>query len=126
MYFIYYTTPKINKISSFIMIKTHQSHLKTIQYLHLARVLLMKYLFGVLHHFQNCTGHITTGSFVGRGNQYIQLVKVLYCKLLTIGKQLPTFAHKVFEPPNSEVAGKCVNTVPPVMKDTCQLKFYTM
>ena len=35
--------------------------------------------------------HIMTGSFVGRGNQYIQLVKVLYCKLLTISKQLPTF-----------------------------------
>ena len=31
----------------------------------------------------------------GRGNQYIQLVKVLYCKLLTIGKPLPTFPHKV-------------------------------
>ena len=25
-----------------------------------------------------------------RGNQYIQLVKVLYCKLPTIGKQLPS------------------------------------
>ena len=32
------------------------------------------------------------GSFVGGGNQYI---KVLYCELLTIGKQLPTFPHKV-------------------------------
>ena len=53
------------------------------------------YLFGVLCHFQHCTGHIMTGSFVGRGNQYIQLVKVLYCKLLTISKQLPTFPHKV-------------------------------
>ena len=28
------------------------------------------------------------GSFMGRGNQYIQLVKVLYCKLPTISKQL--------------------------------------
>ena len=35
------------------------------------------------------------GSFVTRGNQYIQLVKVLYYKLPTIGKQLPTFPHKV-------------------------------
>ena len=34
-------------------------------------------------------------SFVARGNQYIQLVKVLYCKLPTISKQLPTFPHKV-------------------------------
>ena len=47
------------------------------------------YLFGVLRRFQHCTGHITTGSWKGRGNQYIQLVKVLYCKLPTNGKQLP-------------------------------------
>ena len=49
------------------------------------------YLFGVLCRFQHCTGHITTGSWKGRGNQYIQLVKVLYHKLLTNGKQLPAF-----------------------------------
>ena len=41
------------------------------------------YLFGVLHRFQHCTGHITTGSWKGRGNQYIQFVRVLYCKLPT-------------------------------------------
>ena len=40
-------------------------------------------------------GHITTGRLVDRGNQYIKLVKVLYCKLPTIGKQLPAFPHKV-------------------------------
>ena len=45
------------------------------------------YLFGGLHCFQHCIGHITRCSFVGRGNQYIQLVMVLYCKLPTIGKQ---------------------------------------
>ena len=49
------------------------------------------YLFGVLCCFQHCTGHITTGSWKGRGNQYIQLVKALYCKLPTNGKQLPAF-----------------------------------
>ena len=49
------------------------------------------YLFGVLRHFQHCTGHITTGSWKSRGNQYIQLVKVLYCKLPTNSKQLPAF-----------------------------------
>ena len=27
----------------------------------------------------------------GRGNQYIQFVRVLYCKLPTNGKQLPAF-----------------------------------
>ena len=31
------------------------------------------------------------GSWKGRGNQYIQLVKVLCCKLPTNGKQLPAF-----------------------------------
>ena len=34
-------------------------------------------------------------SFVARGNQFIQLVKVLYCKLLTNGKKIPTFPHMV-------------------------------
>ena len=28
-------------------------------------------LFGVLRRFQHYTGHITTGSWKGRGNQYI-------------------------------------------------------
>ena len=50
---------------------------------------------GVLRRFQYCTGHITTGSKKGRGNQYIQLVKVLYCKLPTNGKQLPAFPLEV-------------------------------
>ena len=48
-------------------------------------------LFGVLHRFQHCTGHITMGSWKGRGNQYIQFVRILYCKLPTNGKQLPAF-----------------------------------
>ena len=49
------------------------------------------YLFGVLRRFQHCTGHITAGSWKGRGNQYIHFVRVLYCKLPTNGKQLPAF-----------------------------------
>ena len=48
-------------------------------------------LFGVLRHFQHCTGHITTGSWKGRGNQYIEFARVVYCKLPTNGKQLPAF-----------------------------------
>ena len=48
-------------------------------------------LLGVLRRFQHCTGHITTGSWKGTGNQYIQFVRVLYCKLPTNGKQLPAF-----------------------------------
>ena len=35
-------------------------------------------------------------SFLGRGNQHIQLVKVLYCKLPTFGKQLQTLPLKVW------------------------------
>ena len=49
------------------------------------------YLFGVLRHFQHCTGCITMGSWKGRGNQYIQFIRVLYCKLPTNSKQLPAF-----------------------------------
>ena len=49
------------------------------------------YLFGVLRRFQHSTGHITSGSWKGRGNQYIQFVRVLYYKLPTNGKQLPAF-----------------------------------
>ena len=41
--------------------------------------------------FNTVTGHITTGSWKGRGNQYIQFVRVLYCKLPTNGKQLRAF-----------------------------------
>ena len=49
------------------------------------------YLFQVLHRFQHCTGHITMGSWKGRGKQYIQFIRVLYCKLPTNGKQLSAF-----------------------------------
>ena len=51
-------------------------------------------LFGVLRRFQHCTGHITTGSWKGRGNQYIEFTRVVYCKLPTNGKQLPAFPLK--------------------------------
>ena len=34
---------------------------------------------------------IRMGSWKGRGNQYIEFVRVLYCKLMTNGKQLPAF-----------------------------------
>ena len=53
--------------------------------------ILFIYLFGVLRRFQHCTGHITTGSWKGRGNQYIEFARVVYCKLPTNGKQLPAF-----------------------------------
>ena len=63
--------------------------------LHLLYTFLVNFLFVVLRYFQHCTGHIMTGSFMGRVNQYTQLVKALYCRLLTIGKQLPTLPHEV-------------------------------
>ena len=55
--------------------------------------MLFIYLFGILRCFQHCTGRIMMGSWKGRGNQYIQLVKVLYCKLPTNGNQLPLCHH---------------------------------
>ena len=58
-------------------------------------LLIFIYLFWVLRCFQHCTGHIMMVSWEGRGNQYIQLVKVLYCKLQTNGKQLPAFPLEV-------------------------------
>ena len=61
--------------------------------MHLDKILntVFIYLFGALRRFQHCTGHITTGSWKGRGNQYIEFARALYCKLLTNGKQLPAF-----------------------------------
>ena len=56
--------------------------------------MLVIHLFGVLCRFQHCTGHITTGSWKGRGKQYIEFARVLYCKLPTNIKQLPAFPHK--------------------------------
>ena len=35
-----------------------------------------------------------TGSFIGQGNQYIQLVNILHCKF-TICKKLSFFPHRV-------------------------------
>ena len=72
--------PELNIISSHIYVQS---------------VIIIKiifiYLFGVLCCFQHCTCHITTGSWKGRGNQYIQFIRVLYCELLTNGKQLQAF-----------------------------------
>ena len=53
------------------------------------------YLFGFNVTF-NCTGHVAKGSLKDTGNQYTQLVKVLYCKLPTVSKQLSTFPHEVW------------------------------
>ena len=41
-------------------------------------------------------GHVTKDNFVSRGDQYIQLVKVLFCKLPTIGKKLASFQPGVW------------------------------
>ena len=60
----------------------------------MALIFLFIYLFGVLRRFQHCTGHITTGSWKGRGNQYIWFTRVVYCKLPTNGKQVPAFPFK--------------------------------
>ena len=38
---------------------------------------------------------MTTGSFMGRGNRYIQLVKPLYCKPPTISKQPASFPYRI-------------------------------
>ena len=56
-----------------------------------------------------------TGSWKGRGNQYIEFARVVYCKLPTNGKQLPAFPLKAstgIELPTSEVGGESVTTLP--------------
>ena len=55
---------------------------------------LFIYFIG-LHHAKYLISFIVTDSQKGGGNQYIQLVKVLHCKLLINGKQLPAFTLKV-------------------------------
>ena len=67
------------------------AHLMKFHLLQWEVVNLFIYLFGILRRFQHCTGHIMTGSWKGTGNQYIQFVRVLYCKLPTNSKQLPAF-----------------------------------
>ena len=55
------------------------------------------------------------GSWKRRGNQYIQFVRALYCKLPTNGKQLPAFPLEAVpgtKPPTSEMGGKSVTTLP--------------
>ena len=56
------------------------------------------------------------GSWKGGGNQYIELIRDQYCKLLTNGKQLPAFPLEAVlgtEPRASEVGGESVTTLPP-------------
>ena len=62
-------------------------------------------LFGVLRRFQHCTGHITTGSWKGRGNQYIEFARVVHCKLPTNGKQLPAFPLEPVRGSNPGIRG---------------------
>ena len=52
------------------------------------------------------------GSWKGRGNQNIQFIRVLYCKLLSNGKQLPAFPlEAVPGTPASKVGDKSVTRV---------------
>ena len=86
--------------------------------IYVMRYIYLFYLFGVLRCFQHCTGHIMTGSWKGRGNQYIQFVRVLYCKLLTSGKQLPAFPLEESNPGLRGGRRECYHsaTVAPVMR----------
>ena len=76
-------------LSGLVRVHLSMQRRKAVTCSHLMRRFI--YLFGILFRFQQCTGHITTGSWKGRGNQYIQFVRVLYCKLPTNGKQLLAF-----------------------------------
>ena len=73
----------------------------------------MIYLFGVFTSLStHCIGHITMGTFMGRGNQYIQLVS-RFCKLPANSKQLQAFPPEVrIQTLISGERGECVTTVP--------------
>ena len=45
------------------------------------------------------------GSWKGRGNQYTEFARVLYCKLPTNSKQLPAFPHKALTVSNPGLRG---------------------
>ena len=84
-------------------LKSYYSNLFKSQDLQLDLFLFYFYLFGVLRSFQQCTGHIMTGSRKGRGNQYIQLVKVLYCRPTASNYQL--FHLRLCREPNPGLRG---------------------
>ena len=46
-----------------------------------------------------------TGSWKGRGNQYIEFARVVYCKLPTNGKQLPAFPLEPMQGSNPGLRG---------------------
>ena len=71
----------LKKRSSYIKAQVEQ-RLKEIAAM-LEFIYLFTYLF-IWGFMLFLTLYRSMGSFVGRGNQYIQLVKVLYCKMLTI------------------------------------------
>ena len=63
-----------------------------------------------------CIGYIVLGSWKSDGNQYTQLVKVLYCNSLTNGKQPPTFSQFRFSQVSNSISlvdGECLATTLP-------------
>ena len=84
----------------------------------------------VLHCFQHCTGHITRGSWKGRGNQYIQLVSrfcTVNCRPTASNYQLPHL--KSGREPNPDLRGgrqECYHsaTVAPTMKVGSESQHY--
>ena len=56
---------------------------------------LFLYLFGILHRFQHCTGHVMTGSWKGRGNQYIQLARERCYKYKKIIKDIDNNSNNI-------------------------------
>ena len=62
----------------------------------LVSVLVVLCLFGFNLAFSSI-GHTRMDNCMCRGNQYMQLVKVLYIKLMAICTKLPTFPNRVWE-----------------------------
>ena len=67
------------------------THLSNHLFIYLSSYLPI-YLFSVSHHiWYVCIGYIVMGSQEGRGNQYMQLLKVLCCKPLASDKETSSF-----------------------------------
>ena len=63
--------------------------------LHSPSALVYLFIWVITSLSTHCVDHIMTDSFIGSEKQYIQLAKVLFCKLPANGKQLPAFSLEV-------------------------------
>ena len=83
------------------------------------------FLFSVLCKIQDFIGYVVMGSWKGRGKHYIQLLKILWCKLPTNRKQLSAFHMRSSWDSNSDLrGGRRVLSL--CYRDPCHFCLYTL